>query len=78
MDLKDIVRDQLKRHLIGRRITCDVTGEVLDIRTAVFIVDRDGDPAIPVSPAGWDQRKELMLEGLLARGYSIDDPREPK
>ena len=51
--LEDIVRGQMVAYLVGRVITCPVTGAVLDIRTAVAFTDADGDPAYVVSPEAW-------------------------
>lgn len=62
------VHHELIRHLIARQITCPVTGDVLDIRTAVPLLDRDGDPARMLSPAAADllrqhpDRQRALLE----------------
>lgn len=47
------VQRALVTHLVSRAITCPRTGEVLDTRTCVVLVDREGDPAVVVSQKGW-------------------------
>jgi hypothetical protein len=54
-DLQTVVREQMRRAIIGLMITCRRTGEVLDVRTAVFLVDADGDPVVAASQEGWRQ-----------------------
>ena len=74
LSLASALRGQLVRYLIGRTITCLNTGEVLDIRTAVVLSDRDGDPSIVLSQKGWrnvSARPEAVA-ALAARGYTID------
>jgi len=74
LSLASALRGQLVRYLISRTITCVNTGEVLDIRTAVVLSDRDGDPAIVLSQKGWRNvsARPEALAALAARGYTID------
>lgn len=55
MTLADILRKELKRSIIQRQITCPITGKVLDVRTAVFSVDNDGDPQTAFDPSVTEQ-----------------------
>lgn len=43
---------QMVRALVQKEITCPITGHVLDLRTVAVINDRDGDPAMVLSPDG--------------------------
>lgn len=53
-DIEQAVDKQMLLYIIQRQITCPVTGEVLDIRTARYFVDRDGSPAYVLSPEAYD------------------------
>ncbi len=44
MNLEEKMRKELKRYIVSRQIFCPITKKVLDIRTAQFTVDADGDP----------------------------------
>ncbi|MFB2586983.1 hypothetical protein [Herbiconiux liukaitaii] len=74
--LENIVRGQMVAYLVGRIITCPVTGAVLDARTAVAFTDDDGDPAYVVSPEAWAAIKtnptaRACLVGT--RGYTLSE-----
>lgn len=74
--LENIVRGQMVAYLIGRVITCPVTGAVLDARTAVAFTDADGDPAYVVSPEAWEAIKtnptaRAYFEGT--RGFTLPE-----
>lgn len=74
--LENIVRGQMVAYLVGRVITCPVTGAVLDARTAVAFTDTDGDPAYVVSPEAWAAIKtsptaRAYFEGT--RGYTLQE-----
>lgn len=62
---------------ITRAIVCPTTGDVLDIRTAVILLDRDGDPTRAVSPAALDRYREHaddpagVLAALARRGCQL-------
>jgi len=58
--LVDKIRDTMARGIVARTIVCVRTGEVLDYRTAVILVDTDGDPVLAMSQRGW---AEVVLEG---------------
>ncbi len=64
MNLRDKLILELKKGIIGQFITCPATGAVLDIRTARFLVDSDGDPAYPLSPEGFEGLSSDQLERL--------------
>lgn len=75
MDLQQHMRAQLKLSLVQRHIFCPVSGDVMDVRTCVTVLDKDGDPNMVLSPAGWDAIRDESLPKLLAAGYTVDDPR---
>lgn len=52
-DIQKTVDKQMLRYIIQRQITCPITGEVLDIDTACYFVDRDGCPAYVLSPEAY-------------------------
>jgi hypothetical protein len=72
-DLVSVVHRQLITHLVSRAITCPRTGEVLDVRTCVVLLDADGDPAHVLSQQGW---AEVCREGgeqkLANIGLTVD------
>ena len=56
MTITDRITRQLKVYAIARQILCPITGHVLDIRTAQFSVDADGDPQYAFDPACTEQQ----------------------
>lgn len=73
-EFRDRVVAAHKRGIVARAITCPRTGEVLDIRTAVFLLDRDGDPAYVMSPSGFGQLTGVDLHNLLTKhGVTVDE-----
>lgn len=42
----------VKLAIVQKSIVCPRSGDVLDIKTAVFAYDADGDPVAAISPAG--------------------------
>ena len=75
MDLRTHMRDQLRKALVQRAIFCPISGQVLDVRTCVTLLDEDGDPAYVLHEAGWVrfQHTEKWAE-LQAKGYTVDVP----
>ncbi|SDZ48462.1 hypothetical protein [Herbiconiux ginsengi] len=78
--LENIVRGQMVAYLVGRAITCPVTGAVLDARTCVAFTDAEGDPAYVVSPEAWEAIKtnakaRAYFEGT--RGFTLPENKEP-
>ena|GEM_PF-5159611 len=72
-DIVDVVRVEMVRGLVGRQITCAVTGEVLDYRTCVVLVDpQTGDPVNVVSQAGWKAQTPESIGKLAALGAVPD------
>jgi len=54
---QDMVAWQVRRAAVARAIFCPVTGQVLDVRTAVLLGSGDGQRVLAVlSPEGWAQR----------------------
>lgn len=51
MNLEEKMRKELKRYIVSRQIFCPITKKVLDIRTAQFTVDADGDPKYAFDPS---------------------------
>ncbi|QDP43547.1 hypothetical protein QDA09_gp09 [Microbacterium phage Tyrumbra] len=60
--------------LIQRHIFCPVTGAVLDIRTARFVLDSDGDPYLPLSPEAAEKIEASLAAGepALRDGYTLE------
>ncbi len=73
-DLQTIIRPQLVRALVSRAITCPRTGEVLDVRTCVVLLDTDGDPLAVVSQRGWVEisGEPATLAALADAGVHVD------
>lgn len=67
------VRRQLLTYIIQRNIFCPVSGEVLDVRTAKYFVDKDGDPAYVLSPKVYDAvvTNPGLVAQMEARGYFV-------
>lgn len=80
-DLETHMRRQMVTMLVQRAIFCPNTGQVLDVRTCVVLVDTDGDPAYVLSQDGW---RNLVAEGMEAtlaeKGITVDPAtvKEPK
>lgn len=72
--LVDRMYSEMVRGMVARQITCLRTGEVLDVRTCVVLVDRDGDPHTVLSQDGWAQ---VVASGgdvkLAALGVTVDE-----
>lgn len=71
--LQEVVHREMVRSLVSQSITCPRTGEVLDVRTCVVLLDRDGDPARVVSQHGWsmiDEPTRTLLQK--AHGLTVD------
>lgn len=81
MDLQEHMRFELKRALVSRAIFCPVSGDVMDVRTCVTVLDKDGDPSTVLSPAGWDALVEqdgTIVTRLADGGFTVQDPRAVK
>jgi len=72
MDLQEIVHAEHVRYLVSRTITCPRTGEVLDVRTCVVLLDSDGDPLAVLSQAGWAELDADDVAHLARRGWTVD------
>lgn len=72
MDMETMIRKQMVKGMVQRAIFCPYSGEVLDVRTCVVLVDRDGDPAHVMSPTAWKvfQTQPETLAKLAEMGYS--------
>ena len=74
--LENIVRGQMVAYLVGRVITCPLTGAVLGARTAVAFTDADDDPAYVVSPEAWATIKTNPTARAYfedTRGYTLPE-----
>ena len=81
--LRAILRQNMVTGLVQRAILCPVTGQILDVRTCVVLVDSDGDPAAVLSQDGYRNTPagRLVELGLTAdpdtvrpAGGSADQP----
>lgn len=68
--IQEQANKMLKLALVQRAIFCPFTGEVLDIDTAKFLVDRDGDPAYVMSPSAFEK---ITAVAAVAEGRTIVD-----
>lgn len=67
------MRREWVRGMVQRAIFCPRTERVLDVRTCVVLVDRDGDPHSVVSPEGWQDLVDKGLdEKLRTLGITVD------
>lgn len=73
-DIQTHIKAAMVRNLVQKTIVCPVTEEVLDARTCVVILDRDDDPRLVVSQAGWKIREPVMLQldGFVHGGWHVD------
>lgn len=76
-DLQEHVIGQWRLGLIQRHIFCPVSGRVLDIDTARFILDPDGDPHLPLDPEVAQRIQEAIERGepALKDGYTLEPAR---
>lgn len=74
MDLQTLMHGELLRLIVARQITCPRTGEVLDVRTCVVLLDADGDPAAVLSQKGWQEiaQDTAILANLGVKGLAVD------
>lgn len=74
--LEDQMRKALLRSIVQRQIFCQLTGDLLDIRTCVVVLDSDGDPTAVFSPKGYqwimDAAKGRDPQTILAPGNTFD------
>jgi len=64
----------LRAHLVGKTLgQCPRTGKIMEVRTAVFVLDPDGDPYMALHQDGW---KQVVASGvvpdLAKAGYLAD------
>lgn len=72
--LSTVLRERMIRHLVQRKITCPVTGKVLDVRTCTVISDEHGIPEFVYAPEVGQRlsnNPELVADFERA-GYQID------
>ena len=66
MTITEKVHRALKRYAVQRQIFCPITQKVLDIRTAQFSVDADGDPQFAFAPEATEQQIAEWLDSRSA------------
>ena len=81
MTFEQTIRQNFVKFLVQQKIFCPVTGDVLDVRTCVVILDADGDPTQVISPRAYRElldASERTGLGILAEGYTFDENTLPK
>lgn len=68
--MREIVDRENIRHLVARDITCQQTGEVLDVRTCLVVRNRDGDAVAVLDPSCADN--EQLVNRAVSAGWSLD------
>ena len=68
---------EFRRFMIQAHIFCPVSGNVLDIRTARFILDPEGLPHLPLDPEVAAKIEEAIAAGepALKDGYTLEAAR---
>ena len=66
MTITDRMIRNFKIFIISKMILCPITGHVLDIRTAQFSVDEDGDPKFAFDPECTEQQIAEWLDNRSA------------
>lgn len=75
------IRHNFVKYLVQKAIFCPITGDVLDVRTCVVILDKDGDPHAVISPGAY---RELLAASertglpILAEGLTFDENSLPR
>jgi hypothetical protein len=64
MTLQELMHQNMITSLVQRNILCPVTREVLDVRTCVVLLDRDGDPTAVLSQRGHRETPAQVLADL--------------
>jgi len=80
MNLQERIIKEYKRYLVSTQILCPITGKVLDVRTAIYSVDADGDPLRAYDPSCSEEQvadyetgiQEAVLLRLHAAIYAKD------
>lgn len=84
MTFEQTIRQNFVKFLVQKAIFCPLTGDVLDVRTCVVILDKDGDPTAVISPDGYRRMVEVAKAngfseaGMLAEGCTFDENSLPK
>ena len=79
--IENILRQNLVKYLVQRHMFCPISGDVLDVRTCVVILDSDGDPFEVISPRGYRNLRDLAERkgvAMLDEGYTFDENSLPK
>lgn len=75
--LRTMLRKNLIKHLCGQQITCMRSGEILDYRTCVVLLDSDGDPRAVLSQSGYASlvaiNPDTIAERLSSAGLTVDE-----
>jgi hypothetical protein len=63
--LEDKVTTEILKHAVSQHISCSVTGQVLDYRTAVLVESgKTGRTLACLSPDGWRLRKDALMAAM--------------
>jgi hypothetical protein len=73
ISIMSIVRKNMVRDLAAEKIFCPRTGELLDYRTCVVLLNRSGHPAYVMSQNGWRQTPQPTRDYLAVRGVVVDE-----
>ena len=60
MDMVTTIRQNFVRSIVQRKITCTLTGKVLDFETCGVVLDKDGDPVDVFDPAALDNVRAIL------------------
>lgn len=71
-DIRTAVHAGMVRSLVMRAMTCPRSGEVLDVRTCVVLLDDDGDPTAVLSQRGWRTLPDDIRADLTTAGVTVD------
>lgn len=63
MSIRDIIEQEMKKGLVQKQIFCPITQEVLDVRTAQFALDQNGDPGVAFAPGVTEEQIADWMAG---------------
>ncbi|MFI7283103.1 hypothetical protein ACIBOV_22865 [Micromonospora chersina] len=73
-DREKFLNREVLRHAVMRQITCERTGQVLDVRTAVMVTWIKGDSrsAVVVTGEAWDEVGESVRAKVAELGAELE------
>lgn len=71
--IESTVRRNMVRSLVQRDITCNYTGQILDMDTCAVLIDADGDPFAVLAPEAADviEANPDAVAKIEALGYRL-------